>query len=55
MDKPEINNPEGEDLTEDVVELMESHDIDSDTAVQAAELIEEGVDEDDAVEIAENL
>jgi len=39
---------------EDVKELMESHDLDQDTAERAQELIDEGLDEDDAVEIAED-
>lgn len=38
---------------EDVKEIMESHDIDQDTAERAQELIDEGLDEDDAVEVAE--
>ena len=35
--------------------LMRDHEIDEDVAEQAQELINEGLDEDEAVEIAENL
>lgn len=38
---------------EEVKELMDNHDIDQDTAERAQELVDEGLDEDDAVEIAE--
>lgn len=38
---------------EDVSRLMKDHDVDQDTAEQAQELIDEGLDEDDAIEIAE--
>jgi len=34
---------------------MREHDIDADTAEKARELIDEGLDEDDAVEIADEL
>ena len=41
---------------EEVQELMESHDLDQDTAERVQEIMEEyGVDEDDAVELEENL
>ena len=40
-------------MDEETKRLMQDHDIDEDTAEQAQELIEEGLDEDDAVEIAE--
>ncbi len=41
---------------EDVKELMESHDLDKDTAERVQEIMEDlGVDEDDAVEIEESL
>lgn len=40
---------------EETIELMRNHDIDKDTAEKAQELIDEGLDEDDAVEIAEEL
>lgn len=43
----------GEEITEEVKELMESHDLDQDTAEKTQELIDEGLDEEDAVEIAE--
>jgi hypothetical protein len=38
---------------EETKELMTEHDLDEDTAVRAQELIDEGLDEDDAVELAE--
>ncbi len=41
------------DPNEEAVELMTNHDIDGDTAERAQELIDEGLDEDDAVEHAE--
>lgn len=41
---------------EEVAELMESHDLDKDTAERVQEIMEDlGVDEDDAVEIEESL
>lgn len=38
---------------EEIKELMDNHDIDQDTAERVQELVDEGLDEDDAVEIAE--
>ena len=41
---------------EEVAELMETHDLDKDTAERIQEIMEDlGVDEDDAVEIEESL
>lgn len=41
---------------EDVKELMESNDLDKDTAERVQEIMDDlGVDEDDAVEIEESL
>lgn len=40
---------------EDVKQLMEDHDIDEDTAERVQELIDEGLDEDDAVMVAEEM
>jgi len=40
---------------EETKRLMEEHDVDEDVAEQAQELIDEGLDEDEAVEIAEEL
>jgi len=42
-------------MDDDVRRLMREHDIDADTAEKARELIDEGLDEDDAVEIADEL
>ena len=46
-----------EDLPEDeeVQRLMQEHGIDEDTAQKAQELIDEGLDEDDALEISQDL
>lgn len=41
------------EIDEDKKELMENHDLDKDTAERAQELIDEGLDEDEAVELAE--
>jgi len=50
------NQPEDEDKPdEDIAQLMEDHDIDEDTAEKVQELIDEGLDEDDAVELADIL
>lgn len=40
---------------EEVLELMREHDIDVETAERVQELMDEGLDEEDAIEIAENL
>ncbi len=50
-------NDEVEDEPEDeeTRRLMEDHDIDADTAEKVQELIDDGLDEDDAVEIAGEL
>ncbi len=40
---------------EEVARLMEDHGIDKSTAEKAQELIEEGLDEEDAVELADEL
>ncbi len=51
------DNLEKENALEDekVAQLMEDHDIDEDTAEKVQELIDEGLDEDDAVELADDL
>lgn len=52
----EIDEIENEDeVDEEVKTLMADHDIDQDTAERAQELIDEGLDEDDAVELAPDL
>jgi len=50
----EIND---EDLPEDeeTLRLMEDNDIDKDTAEKVQELIDEGLDEDEAVELADDF
>ncbi|MFA6599365.1 MAG: hypothetical protein WCS69_16710 [Ignavibacteriaceae bacterium] len=48
--------PAEEAPDEEVAELMESHDLDKDTAERVQEIMEDlGVDEDDAVELEELL
>jgi hypothetical protein len=42
----------GEVVQEEVKDLMENYDVDKDTAEKAQELVDEGLDESDAVEIA---
>lgn len=44
-----------DNLAEEIQQLMDGHDIDTDTAEKAQELIEEGFDEDDAVELANEI
>jgi len=45
------NNPEDEEIRR----LAEEHDIDADTAERVQELIDEGIDEDDAVELVDEI
>ena len=53
---PIKDEPAEEAPDEEVAELMESHDLDKDTAERVQEIMEDlGVDEDDAVEIEESL
>ena len=56
-DEAEDDNVENEDVPEDeeTRHLMDDYDIDEDTAEKAQELIEEGLDEDEAVELAGEL
>lgn len=42
-------------MDEETKRLMEDPDIDEDTAEQAQELIDEGLDEDEAIEVAEEM
>jgi hypothetical protein len=52
-------DPEAEEIDQDnpieeeVKTLMVEHDVDQDTAERAQELVDEGLDESDAVELAE--
>jgi len=39
----------------EIAQLMVEHEIDEDVAEKAQELIDEGLDEDEAVEVAEEL
>ena len=42
-------------MDEETRRLMHDHDIDEDTAEKAQELIDEGLDEDEAIEVAEEI
>jgi len=53
MSEDETKNEEGEEVEAEVKEIMDSHGVDQDTAERAVELVDEGLDEDDAVEVAE--
>lgn len=50
LDKEEV-----EGIDEDKLKLMVEHDIDEDTAEKAQELIDEGIDEEDAIELADEI
>ena len=53
---PIKDEPAEEAPDEEFAELMESHDLDKDTAERVQEIMEDlGVDEDDAVELEELL
>ncbi len=49
--KNNMNNVENEE----VCRIMKEHDVDEDIAEKAQELIDEGLDEDEAIEIAEEI
>ena len=51
----ELLDDDGEPIEEEIAELMQDHDIDKDTAEKAQELIDEGLDENDAVELADEI
>jgi hypothetical protein len=57
MDDEVEDQPKNEDKPEDedIAQLMEDHDIDEEKAEKVQELINEGLDEDDAVELADEL
>lgn len=40
---------------EEIQRLMEEHEIDADTAEKAQELIDEGLDKEEAIELADEL
>jgi hypothetical protein len=42
-------------MEEETKRLMEEHEIDEDTAEKAQELIDDGLDEDDAIELADEM
>lgn len=53
---PIKDEPAAEAPDEEVAELMETHDLDKDTAERVQEIMDDlGVDEDDAVELEELL
>lgn len=45
----------GDAIEEEVAELMKDHDVDLETAEKAQELIDEGLDEEEAIELAEEI
>lgn len=45
---------EGENIDEETKTLVDDYGLDTETAVRAKELIDEGLDEDEAVELAED-
>ena len=50
------DNQDIEDIpSAEVRQLMQEHDIDADTAEKAQELIDEGIDEEDAIELADEI
>lgn len=53
MEEPIENNDGPED--EETQRLMVEHDIDEDIAEKAQELIDGGIDEDEAIELAEDM
>ena len=48
-----IFDPNNDVPDEEIKTLMAEHDLHEDTAERAHELVDEGLDEDDAVELAE--
>lgn len=42
-------------MDKEIKQLMKDHDVDEDIAEKAQELIDEGLDEDEAIELAEDL
>lgn len=53
MSEDETINKNTEETEEETKEFMENYDLDKDTAKQVVELINEGFDDDDAVELSE--
>lgn len=53
MEEPIENENGPED--EEIQRLMSDHDIDEETAEKEQELIEEGIDEDEAIELSEEI
>ena len=53
MDEKEKQDETPAEVDEDAKQLMKDHSLDQDTAERAQELIDEGLDEDEAVEVAE--
>ena len=42
-------------MDSEIARLMKEHDVDEDVAEKAQELIDDGLDEDEAIEVAEEL
>ncbi len=55
LEKKEGNEDDDEAPTEEVLEIMENHDLDKEEAEHVLELMDEGLDEDDAVELKDDL
>jgi len=55
MDEDELESKEDAPEDEEIARLMEDHDIDEDQAEKVQGLIDEGLNEDDAVELADEL
>lgn len=51
----EILDEEVEPIDEEVARIMEDNDIDQETAEKVQELVDEGLDEDDALELVDEL
>lgn len=51
IDDERENQPEDEEVRR----LMRDYEVDADTAEKAQELIDEGLDEDDAIELADEI
>ena len=51
----ELLDDDGEPIDAEIAELMQEHDIDKDKAEKAQELIDEGFDEEDAIELADEI
>ena len=51
----EFKKEDSEEVDEEILELMENHDLEQEEAEKVRDLMDEGLDEDDAVELSELL